>query len=57
MMTFRTFEIDAGHIASPSGTPALTENVTAPVRTLRSRRRALARSHRIGGPRLVGFGI
>ncbi len=57
MMTFRTFEIDAGHITSPSGTPALTENVTAPVRSLRSRRRALALSHRTGGPRLVGFGI
>lgn len=57
MMTFRTFEIDAGHITSPSGTPALTDDVTSPVRNIRSRRNALARSHRTSGTRLVGFGF
>ena len=56
-MTFRTFDIDAGHITSPSGTPALTEDVTSPVRSVRSRRRASALSYRASGPRLVGFGI
>jgi len=56
-MTFRTFDIDAGHINSPSGVPALTENVTAPVRSLRSRRRALARFHRSGGSRISGLGF
>ncbi|NNE56899.1 MAG: hypothetical protein HKN36_02225 [Hellea sp.] len=56
-MTFRTFEIDAGHIASPSGTPALTEDVTAPVRHVRSRRRALALRSRSGGTRIAGFGF
>ena len=56
-MTFRTFDIDAGHITSPSGTPALTDDVTNPVRTVRSRRRASALSYRTGGSRLVGFGF
>ena len=56
-MTFRTFEIDAGHIASTAGTPELTADVTAPVRSIRSRRRALTLSHRSGGARLVGFGF
>lgn len=57
MMTFRTFDIDAGHINSPSGEPALTADVSAPVRHFRSRRRALALSHRSGGTRFVGLGI
>ena len=56
-MTFRTFDIDAGHITSPSGTPALTEDVTNPVRTVRGRRRASALSIRTGGTRLVGLGF
>jgi len=56
-MTFRTFEIDAGHIASPATNPALTSDVTSPVRSLRRRRRALALSNRCSGPRVVGFGI
>ncbi len=56
-MTFRTFDIDAGHIASTATDVALTSDVTAPVRHLRNRRRALALSGRSGGPRIVGFGI
>jgi len=57
MMTFRTFDIDAGHITSPSGTPALTEDVTSPVRSVRSRRRRSAVSFRSGGTRIAGFGF
>jgi len=57
MMTFRTFETDAGHIAGPAANPVLTEDVTTPVRNIRSRRRALAMTHRTGGARIVGFGI
>jgi len=57
MMTFRTFDIDAGHINSPSGTPALTEDVTNPVRSVRRRRRASALSVRSGGTRIAGFGF
>ncbi len=56
-MTFRTFDLDAGHITSPSGIPALTEDVTTPVRSVRSRRRSSALSVRSGGTRLVGFGF
>lgn len=56
-MTFRTFDIDAGHINSPSGMPALTADVTAPVRHTRSRRRASALARRSGGTRFVGLGI
>ncbi len=56
-MTFRTFDIDAGHINSPSGTPALTEDVTNPVRSVRRRRRASALSVRSGGTRIAGFGF
>ena len=56
-MTFRTFEIDAGHISSPSGVPALTEDVTNPVRSVRSRRRASALTVRSGRTRIAGFGL
>ena len=49
-MTFRTFDIDAGHAAP-------TADVTAPARTVRSRRRASALRHRTGGTRLSGFGF
>ena len=49
-MTFRTFDIDAGH-AAPS------TDVTAPARRVRSRRRHLALTSRSGGVRVVGFGI
>lgn len=48
-MTFRTFDIDAGH-AAPS------TDVTAAARRVRSRRH-LALTSRSGGVRLVGFGI
>lgn len=49
-MTFRTFDIDAGH-AAPS------TDVTAPTRNVRSRRRARALSHRSNGCRIAGFGF
>ena len=49
-MTFRTFDIDAGH-AAPNA------DVTAPARRVRSRRRALALTSRSGGVRIVGFGL
>ena len=50
-MTFRTFEIDAGHAASTA------TNVTASTRNIRSRRRALTLSRRTGGCRVAGFGF
>lgn len=50
-MTFRTFDIDAGHAATTAN------DVTAPTRHVRSRRRALALSRRSGGCRIAGFGI
>ncbi len=56
-MTFRTFELDAGHITSPSGNPALTEDVTNPVRSVRSRRRASALFVRSSRTRIGGFGF
>ena len=49
-MTFRTFDIDAGHAATNT-------DVTTPTRHVRSRRRALARSSRSSGVRIIGFGI
>ena len=57
MMTFRTFDIDAGHIASTAGSPEMTADVTAPVASIRSRRRSSILSRRSGGARLVGFGF
>ena len=55
-MTFRTFDIDAGHINSAAAT-TLTEDVTSPVRSVRSRRRALALTSRSRGARISGFGF
>ena len=55
-MTFRTFDIDAGHINSAAAT-TLTEDVTSPVRSVRSRRRARALTSRSAGSRFVGLGI
>ena len=50
-MTFRTFEIDAA-VAAPS-----SAEVASPVRSVRSRRRALSMTHRSSGARITGFGF
>ncbi len=42
-MTYKDIDIDLAN--------------TVPTRNVRSRRRALARSHRTGGTRIIGFGL
>ncbi len=49
-MTFRTFDLDAGFAPSSA-------DISAPTRTVRSRRRALALTSRAGGARIAGFGF
>lgn len=49
-MTFRTFDIDAGYAPESA-------DISAPTRTVRRRRRALALTSRASGVRISGFGF